>query len=286
MTNKNSCDICGSKSYNKLPLYKKDYLCECDNCGFAFSYKVPTDKELSKVYKNYDREIKLTKDSINNIEKLVKWKIKKFKINSVLDIGCGNGEYLDAAKSQKLKTFFSEFDDKELISKLKKKHSFVDGGMYPFSKKKFDLVTLTELIEHTITPNEIIKNIYNLQNKGGLIYITTPNYNSLEKKLLRNNSATFLYPEHLSYFTSKTLDKLLTQNNYKKVYNYSDNISLFIILNSIKAKFFLKYNVDKISDNAQFVAKRTGLIFIKKIISKILQLLGLGSNLKAIYIRN
>jgi 2-polyprenyl-3-methyl-5-hydroxy-6-metoxy-1,4-benzoquinol methylase len=280
------CNICKNKNFNYLKSYKKDYLYECNNCSFAFSTKIPTDKELEEVYKNYDRNVKLSDDSIKNIYKIVNWQIKNFKFNNVLDIGCGNGDYLDAYKEKGIKTYFTEFEDEDLISYLKKNHEYIDGGMFPVSSKKFDLITLTELIEHTNNPNEIIENLYNLQNKGGLIYITTPNYESLEKKLYKQNYTIFRYPEHLSYFTVKTLDKLLTQNNYKKIYNYSDNFSLFRLLDLMISKKIINVNPNKVSDNTQFIAKRTGLIFIKNIVSKILQFFNLGNNIKAIYIKN
>ena len=280
------CNICKGKNLNYLKSYKKDYLYECNNCSFAFSTKIPTEKEFEEVYKNYDRNVKLSDESIKNIYNFVNWQIKKFKFNNVLDIGCGNGDFLDAYKKKGIKTFFTEFEDEDLISYLKKNHNYIEGGMLPLSSKKFDLIILTELIEHTNNPNEIIKNIYNLQTSGGIIYITTPNYKSLEKKIYKENYTIFRYPEHLSYFTVETLDRLLTQNNYKKIYIYSENFSLFRLLDLMKSKKLINVNPDKVSDNAQFIAKRTGLIFIKNILSKILRFFNLGNNIKAIYIKN
>ena len=158
--------------------------------------------------------------------------------------------------------------------------------MNPLSKKKFDLVILSEVIEHTNDPNSLIKSISNLQNKNGLIYITTPNYNSLERKIYKSIYGIFSYPEHLSYFTINSLDILLQKHGYKKIYGFSSNVSLYRFLEYFNKSNLNKININKSSDKIQSISKKSGLIYIKNLISLILRLLNLGNTLYFFYKKN
>lgn len=278
------CNLCDHKNLTDILEFKKFHLCKCNNCNFVFSKKLPTIQMINKCYQAYDRSVRLSQESIKNIEKKVKKQIKKYNINSVLDVGCGNGEFLDIYKKLGKKTFFTEYGE-DLISKLEKNHEFVEGGMKPFSKKKFDLVILSEVIEHTNDPKSLIESISKVQNKNGLIYITTPNYNSFESKILKKDYGIFTYPEHLSYFTIYTLDKLLKQKGYKKIYGYSSNISLYRFLEFFNKKNITKIDANKSSDKIQTLSRKGGLIYIKYLISFILKVLNLGNTLYFYYVK-
>ena len=52
--------------------------------------------------------------------------------------------------------------------------------------------------------------------KGGLVYLTTPNFNSLLRYRLKSAYNVICYPEHLSYYTPKTIKKLFTDHGFKK----------------------------------------------------------------------
>ena len=290
------CNICKKSSFLTVKNFEKFYLNKCTECNFVFSKKIPSTKEMQQCYDAYDRNNNLSLISLNNIKKIVISHIKKFKPSNVLDIGCGNGDFLDFYKANGIKTYFTEYGE-FLINKLKKNHEFVKGGICPESKEKFDIIILSEVIEHTYEPDKLINYINKIQKKNGILYITTPNYNSLEKFFFKSNYSIFTYPEHLSYFTTKTLHKLLINNGYKKIYIYSENISLFRVIEFFKYK---KININKInnmnkkiqtidsnklSNKIQKIANLSGLIFVKNFISIILRILGLGNTIKATYIK-
>ncbi len=278
------CNICSNQDLTELLEYQKFYLKKCKNCNFIFSSKIPNIEMINECYSGYDRSVVLSDNSIKNIEKIIRRQIKKYNINTILDIGCGNGEFLDIYKKFEKETYFTEFGE-DLIYKLKQKHKFIEGGMNPITEKKFDLVILSEVIEHTNDPTSLIKSISNLQNQGGLIYITTPNYNSLEHIILKRDYGIFTYPEHLCYFTIASLDILLRKNGYKKIYGYSSNFSLYRFLEYFNKRKKTKININKSSDKIQFMSKKTGLIYLKNMISIILKLLNIGNTLYFFYIK-
>jgi ubiquinone/menaquinone biosynthesis C-methylase UbiE len=276
-----NCNICNSTDLIKLKNYEKFYLIKCLKCSFVFSFKIPSFEEVVKCYDRYDRQ-SLNELSLKNIEKIVIAHIKKYNPKNVLDVGCGNGDFLNFYKKHGINTYFTEYGD-DLINKLKKNHTLVEGGMFPVSELKFDLVILSEIIEHTLEPDKIIKCINKIQKKEGVIYLTTPNINCLEAKIYKNNYSIFTYPEHLSYFSSETINLLFKNSNYKRISNYTDNFSVYRFINFLNQK--LKKNIDpnKVSNKLQVVASRTFLIFIKKFISYVLRILNLGNGIKAEY---
>ena len=79
---------------------------------------------------------------------------------------------------------------------------------------KFDIITSFEVVEHINNPKEEINNYNQILRKGGLFYCTTPNFNSLSRRILKAKWNTICYPEHLSYYTIKTLTKLLKDTNF------------------------------------------------------------------------
>ena len=62
--------------------------------------------------------------------------------------------------------------------------------------------------------------------KGGLVYVTTPNFNSLLRYRLKEKYNVIAYPEHLSYYTPKTLKKVFRNAGFKTQKIQSTGISL------------------------------------------------------------
>src|SRR3954452_364817 len=56
----------------------------------------------------------------------------------------------------------------------------------------------------------------NLLRPGGALYLTTPNFNSLSRRVVGPRWRAIEYPEHLNLFTPRTLDGLLTRAGLTK----------------------------------------------------------------------
>jgi len=82
-----------------------------------------------------------------------------------------------------------------------------------------------ELIEHTSNPASILIRAKNLLKPGGILYLTTPNFLSLDRVILKNNWDV-IHPEHILYFTPATLRKLIRGCTGLRIKNFSTrNIS-------------------------------------------------------------
>lgn len=282
------CYLCQSKRIKSL--YKNKDLAYCKDCSFIFFKKIPSSKDLDDVYSNYSRETYITNDSITKIKKELSKIIEKYNVSSVLDIACGECYSLDILKeiNPKLELFATEHESAR-NNVISKGYSFVEGEFFPKLDKKVDLIIFTEAIEHINDVNDFLIHAYSLLKPDGIIYITTPNFVSVERAIMGSNWGMIKPPEHLSYFSPKTLNKALVKNNFKKINVYTENISIFRIieyLNKLRKNSSkkVKHSPQAASDKMQTLANNN-LIFsiLKDLINFFLYLFGIGSSIKAIY---
>lgn len=122
-------------------------------------------------------------------------------------------------------------------------------------KKKFDLITALEVIEHVPYPDNFLRKIYNDLNKRGILIITTPNGNFIRNKLPSYSSIKgkviqkdFIYSadgdRHFFAFRTSEITKLLMNNGFKIKRFYF--INSFLILGHMKTKFLYKIFSKKI----------------------------------------
>lgn len=84
------------------------------------------------------------------------------------------------------------------------------------SNKKFDLIILRHVLEHTPNPKNVIYKLHKLLNKGGKILIESPNFNFnyFWMSVFKKNYFQLEVPFHLFHFTSKST-KILFQEDFK-----------------------------------------------------------------------
>ena len=280
----NYCPICEGKSNKKLEKFNKDYLVKCNSCNFVFSDRKPTQIELDVVYNSYDYEAsESTNETISKKDSIVQKLTSMTQVKSVLDVGCGNGEWLDSFRRRGCSTYGTEYNERQRKVALSKGHKLLDGGLFPLvdEGQSFDIIVFTEVIEHIQNPKEVLSNFNKLLNNKGILFITTPNFSAIERYILGDSWGIVCYPEHLTYFTPKTLNLVLEKTEFSKVQIYTENISLYRILQGLGAS---KKSQISISDNIQSLTAPAGALSkMKKLINKILSLFGIGVSIVAIY---
>lgn len=127
-----------------------------------------------------------------------------------MDIGCGGGSYtskphgtinLDIGKPNRGVPNFIQ----------------ADGQCLPFKDNVFDKVYCLQVIEHTGSPLQLVKEIHRVLRAGGTMLLTTPNswhVAKLFRTSLRGHYSTV--GDHIVSFTNVTLEQLL-QTVFTKV---------------------------------------------------------------------
>ena len=155
-----------------------------------------------------------------------------------------------------------------------------------FEIPEFDVIISSETIEHINNPREEISNIFKLLRKGGLFYVTTPNFDSYLRRLLKAKFNIIEYPEHLCYYTKSTLNRLLSQTGFSRVKLLTTGISVFRYRSSIadnKNKVNNNRDVDEMLRNK--MSKSRFLGFIKNSSNYVLSIFRIGMTLKGFYIK-
>ena len=220
---KNHCFLCYSIDFVPLWIKGKYRIMMCNNCSFVFTVPLRSRKQMNKFYCTFDysssNEVEsiIRKDAKRSLTYIEKYVRKKGKL---LDVGCGRGYFLDEARKTGWRIYGIDYSD-NLINYAKNTLllNVQRGDMFHFrSKQRFDVVTLNQVIEHVFNPNDLIKKCYELLKPGGVIYVATPNIGSVAAKVARENFDHLIPPEHLGYFSKRTLSAVLQRNHFRALY--------------------------------------------------------------------
>ncbi len=285
------CLMCGSNKLNPLKGYESKYLVRCGSCDFIFTTQIPQQDAIDKYYGTYpyaEYNIPLTQATHQSFEKLLKLFDGFRKTNKILDVGCGRGDFLVVAKSKGWEVYGTELSGDSVKICSQKGIKVLQGVLNPdqFDKHDFDVIFFSEVIEHITTPVQEVKKFYELLRPGGLLYITTPNFNSLLRYYYKVDYNVIMYPEHLCYFTPKTMNAMLKENGFKKYKLLTTGISFSRIINSSKKKN-VEHGYEKNTDDQvrEMITSNPFLKLIKSTVNFFLNITKTGLTLKAGYVK-
>lgn len=132
---------------------------------------------------------------------------------SLLDVGCGLGNFLDLAKEKTdLHLFGSEFSEAsfEKLNKLLGDNLFYKMGISEIEKvttEKFDLITFWGVLEHVTDPLQNMMSVSNLLKPHGRMLALVPNFHSRAMQILGVNTPTLNPREHIQFFSKTSMMK-------------------------------------------------------------------------------
>jgi 2-polyprenyl-3-methyl-5-hydroxy-6-metoxy-1,4-benzoquinol methylase len=190
---------------------------------------------------------------------------KPFDGQCLLDVGCGNGDFLVNAKEVGWIALGIEPDVEAAKTAKKRDCDVIIGDIDCLERcsNKYDVITISHVIEHVHEPRNFLKSVKRLLKEGGLVYIDTPNISSYGAKTFKKNWRGIEAPRHLVLFNHSSLEHLLKECGFvdveikrrmdvqkgmyyssKKLSNNSkQNISIFSLINILLMRMpFVKTN--------------------------------------------
>jgi len=282
------CPVCNSaKTKKKDRYYNRKGLVKCTSCGLYFMERIPTQEELTLHYSDYPYvfppEVRISVEK--NYDEVLKL-IEPFRKNNLLlDYGCGTGLFLLRAKMKGWEIAGIELSEKAL-KECRSEGIPTYSSFEELSKKEkrdFDVVISIEVIEHLSNFPVAVKQIYSHLRTGGAFYCTTPNFNNLTRYIHKENYHIIEYPEHLLYFSIRSLDKGLKRCGFKSRMTKTTGIDI-----SSKRKNFELASTKPVSltSNEKYLARSNKsyiLGILKKTINLFLSLLRIGMTIKVLY---
>lgn len=217
------CYLCRSNNYRLITKKSKYSIIKCDNCDFIFTTPIPNNYETDEYYHNFDYKDSLSAEKVirsdakRSLEKISKYVKEK---GELLDVGCGRGYLLDEARKLGWNTY--GVDASRLVTDYAKNTLHLNvfcSDIFSFrTAQAFDLIILNQVVEHFANPEELLNKCSKFLNSGGLLYIATPNVESVSARVLKDNFDHYIPPEHLGYFSQLTLKRLLEKLGFKVLY--------------------------------------------------------------------
>lgn len=272
-----------------MDAYNAHQLSKCKKCSFVFMKRIPSKPALIDFYENdYSRTEFFSSITIKRYNEILDSFENFRKTNKILDVGAGNGFFLEIAKARGWEVHGTELTNQAVNVCSSKGINMNQGHLdeIHFESESFDVVTSFEVIEHINNPKIIVNEIYRILRQGGKCYITTPNFNSLLRYRLKEAYDVIEYPNHLCYFTKKTLRKLFQEEKFKIEQIKTTGISLTRIKTS-KGKSNQEY-VSETSDDEMFrhkIEKSKTLRSGKHFANWWLNLFSVGDSLKGTFVK-
>ncbi len=139
------------------------------------------------------------------INELVESNLNK---KSILDIGCGTGDFLTACKKKNWDVVGVEPNENAKSIAEKKLDQKINSRISKLGLQQFDVISMWHVLEHIPNLKEYIIELKKKLKPKGILIVAVPNYKSYDAKHYKNFWAAFDVPRHLWHF-SKTSIKLL-----------------------------------------------------------------------------
>lgn len=217
------CAVCQNSDKNLFSIKYRKTNCsivECQRCSFHFippfyrkqiDYTAYKDNSVAEEIKKGDPWLKIQRNLLR-YQLIHRYK----KQGSVYDVGAGFGHFLLAGKMSGHEVAGIEMSKANLYYIRNELHlpvaegNFLDVG----ENKKYDIMTLWDVLEHIDEANRIIVKAAKLVKMGGFLFIQVPQIDSFFARLLKDKWWAMSL-DHVNYFSRKTLRQILASHGFE-----------------------------------------------------------------------
>jgi len=231
------CPVCNSNLFDTV-LEATDFLVsgelfkisECHECTLRFTNPVPDENEIEKFYKSEDyiSHSNTSQGLINKLYQLVRnytlhskrkliEKEAGLKSGTMLDIGCGTGEFLNTMKNSGWEVYGVEPDEgaQQIANRKFQLEIKIPKKLFEFTADFFDVITMWHVLEHIHHLDKNMTQLTNILKPDGTLFIAVPNYHSFDAKYYDSGWAAYDVPRHLYHFTVQAIVTLLERFGLK-----------------------------------------------------------------------
>lgn len=212
------CNICGKVLRESISEAVDPFTCEsfsiftCTCCEAG--HTLPCPENVAQYYgaSYYGRRHGFTADfRAKQRARIICTLFPKREKLRLLDIGCGDGTFMEKAKQNGWVVSGTEINPDQVIYN---KENVCVALEDVYDNAPYDCITLWHSIEHLNDPLETMDHVRNLLHKDGVLLIAVPNSGSVQAKLFGCHWFHFDVPRHLYHFNLKSLKTLLNKTGF------------------------------------------------------------------------
>lgn len=226
MSPSRNCPVCAREHLARLFFVSvrgtQHSIMECAFCGAAFLEPSLSREEQCALYDSvyFDEFYNAGNRSFLEAAGLgLLGKLRPFLPGSgrVLDIGAAWGCYLEAFRSSGWTAEGVEASKhaRDTAYKVYQLRLHEDLFSAPLAENTFNLVLMSQFLEHVADPRAYLDRAYRLLKPGGILYVSVPNFGSARAQRLKDAWPELRPGEHLLFFTRRSLRFVVEQAYFR-----------------------------------------------------------------------
>ena len=227
----------------------------CLDCGLEQISPVPTAAELGRLYESY---YNFGGERNTSYTRLREWFFSSWLYRAwifldgdisfhsfegtgrLLDAGCNEGRGLRIYARNGFQVEGLELNPAAAAVAREAGFTVHVGDTTNFNAADaYDVVVLSNVLEHAPDPKKVLRNLRENLKSGGQIWISCPNSRSWLRKAFGRAWINWHAPFHISHFSARTLERLLTGAGFQIVKSRQITPALWVTQSSI-ARLFAK----------------------------------------------
>jgi 2-polyprenyl-3-methyl-5-hydroxy-6-metoxy-1,4-benzoquinol methylase len=135
----------------------------------------------------------------------------------ILDIGCGNGEFLRRMGELGWETYGTDSSPAavQLARRFANDVRMARASEPLFDDNQFDVVTMFNVFEHVPDPIETLAEVHRILKNGGTLVLEVPNFQSLTFRIVGTNWMGLDVPRHLYHYSPDALIALAQSQGFE-----------------------------------------------------------------------
>lgn len=247
MNMSNDCILCKATTVKTVFDVNMCHIIRCTNCKLVQVSNPPSRDEIAKIYSSdYFDKGKYCDDFAANMETNRRLNLlKSLRLKSdakILDYGCATGDFVKSLSGM-YEAWGCDISE-SAINIARKNNPSLANRFFLINEatlflKKFDVIVLWDVLEHLSDPLSAMQVIVNMLKPNGALIISTPNIATVTAKLMKSRWAFMTPPEHLAFFSPKSLDYLFHMIGVTRcsLKNKGKWVNFAFLLYKLKRKF-------------------------------------------------
>lgn len=219
------CGACGSVRWDAAGEVCGKRYARCAECGVVRLYDRVAADQLHRLYAGYYPGADPSPDELRRQLENPTFAHRRRRLEAavpagrrrIFEVGCGDGNFLALLREHGWDVHGSEYDP-ETAALVRRRHGIdlfvgdVADAVPPGAP--FAVAAAYHVLEHVYRPAEWLAAVRRMMGPAGTLHLQVPNHGSLTRRLTGPAWASVMFPQHVFFYTPRTLAGLLRRAGF------------------------------------------------------------------------